>query len=83
MKYFILLLLPLQLFSQKTSILFKNVNIIDVQKGKVLANKNVFIEGNRIKKINSKPFAVNNATVVDGSGKYLMPGLCDFNAYAI
>ncbi len=83
MKYIILLLLPLQLFSQQKSILFKNVNIVDVQKGKVIANQNVFVEGNRIKKISSKPVTANGATVVNGLGKYLMPGLCDFNAYVL
>jgi len=79
MKYFILLFLPLQLFSQQ-KILFKNVNVVDLQKGKVISNQNVLVEGDRIKNISSKPFVVNGATVVDGSDKYLMPGLCDFNA---
>ncbi|MEO6255077.1 MAG: amidohydrolase family protein [Ferruginibacter sp.] len=80
MKFFILFLLPLQSLSQQASILFKNVNVVDVQKGKVIPNQNVFVEGNRIKKISSKSIAVNGAMVVNGSGKYLIPGLCDFNA---
>ncbi len=73
----------LQVFSQQTSILFKNVNVVDVQKGIILPKQNVFVEGNQIKKISSKPIDVNGATVLNGSGKYLLPGLCDFNAYVL
>jgi hypothetical protein len=83
MKYFILLLLPLQLLSQQTSILFKNVNVVDVQKGKVIANQNVLVKGNRITKISSQPITGIKAIIVNGTGKYLMPGLCDFNAYIL
>lgn len=83
MKYFILLLFPLQLFSQQSSILFKNVNIIDVKKGRVIANQNVLIEGKRINSISSKPLSAKNTTVINATGKYLMPGLCDFNAYVL
>ncbi|MFN2458970.1 MAG: amidohydrolase family protein [Chitinophagaceae bacterium] len=81
MKYVILLLLPLQLFSQQTSILFKNVNIVDVQKGKVIANQNVFIEGDRIKKISSKSIVSKGAKIVNASGKYLIPGLWDMHTH--
>jgi hypothetical protein len=77
MKYIFLFLFPLQLFSQQKPILFKNVNIVDVQKGKVIANQHVFVEGTRIKKISTKPIAVSGATVVNGSGKFLIPSLWD------
>ncbi|MFL5810807.1 MAG: amidohydrolase family protein [Flavisolibacter sp.] len=83
MKYFILLLLPLQLFAQQMSTVFKNVNVVDVKKGMVIAHQNVLVEGSRIKKISSKAIATNGATIIDGWGKYLMPGLCDFNAYIL
>ncbi len=79
MKLLILLLLPLQLLSQ-SKILFKNVDIIDVEKGKVISNQHVLIEGNKIKSISSKALSVKGATVIYATGKYLMPGLCDFNA---
>ncbi len=67
--------------AQKT--LFRNANVVDVLKGKIIANQYVFIEGNRMKKISSKAFAVSGATIVNGTGKYLIPGLCDFNAYVL
>ncbi len=84
MKYFILLfLLPLQLFSQQTSILIKNVNLVDVQKGTIIPKQNVLVTGNRITKISSQPITGTKATIVNGTGKYLIPGLCDFNAYVL
>jgi imidazolonepropionase-like amidohydrolase len=81
MKYLILLFIPLQLFSQKTSVLFQNVNVIDVQTGKVSGNQNVLIVGNRIEKITSKAVARKNATVVNGTGKFLIPGLWDMHVH--
>lgn len=83
MKLLLLLFIPLQIFSQQTSIHFKNVNIIDVEKGRVITNQNVLIEGNRIKAISSKSLSAKGAIVINGTGKYLMPGLCDFNAYVL
>lgn len=83
MKHLFLLLLPLQLLAQNSSTLFKNVNIIDVKTGKIIANQNVLIEGNRIKSISSKALPEKNATIINATGKYLMPGLCDFNAYVL
>jgi hypothetical protein len=80
MKFILLLLLPSVLFSQGTSVIFKNVNIINVEKGKIIPNQNILIEGNLIKKISSKPLFSHKATIVDATGKYLIPGLCDFNA---
>jgi imidazolonepropionase-like amidohydrolase len=81
MKFLIFILLPLQLFSQTTSILFQNVNVIDVQTGKVLSKQNVLIKGNRIEKISSKAIAGKNATIVNGTGKYLIPGLWDMHVH--
>jgi len=81
MKYLIFLFLPLQLFSQKTSVLFQDVNVVDVQTGKVLSKQNVLVTGNRIEKITSKAIARKNATVVNGTGKFLIPGLWDMHVH--
>jgi hypothetical protein len=45
-----------------------------------LKTKHILIEGNRIKKISARPVATDSAIIIDASGKYMMPGLCDFNA---
>ena len=80
MKLIILLLLSSQVFAQKSIVLFKNVSIIDVEKGRSIANQNVLIVGDRIKRISSKVLFAKGATIIDATGKFLLPGLCDFNA---
>src|SRR5688572_18774538 len=81
MRFLFLLLLPLQHFSQKASILFREVNIVDVQTGKVLEKQNVLVSGNRIVKISVKPIVQPNAIIINGKGKYLMPGLWDMHVH--
>jgi imidazolonepropionase-like amidohydrolase len=81
MKYLFVLLLPLQLFAQTTSIVFQNVNVVDVQTGKVLGKQNVLVTGNRIEKITSKAITRKNATLVNGTGKFLIPGLWDMHVH--
>lgn len=82
-KFVFLWLLPLQLFSQQNSILFENVNVVDVVQGKVVTNQHVLVVGNRIKTISSKIIAAKGAAIINGTGKYLIPGLCDFNAQVL
>lgn len=83
MKFFLLLLLPWQLLAQQNAIVLKNVNIIDVVKGKVIANQYVLIEGNKIKKISTKAFSAKESTIINATGKYLMPGLWDCFIYVV
>lgn len=58
-------------------ILIMNVNIFDGQNEKLIPKANVLVEGNRIKTISGKPIAAEGATVLDGGGRTLMPGLTD------
>jgi imidazolonepropionase-like amidohydrolase len=57
----------------------KNVTVVDVLKGKLIADQTVTINGDFIidmaasKKVNIPA----NAKVIDGTGKFLMPGLTD------
>lgn len=58
----------------------KNVNVITMTSpGSVLMNATVLIIGNRIESINSEIPA--NAKVIDGKGKWLMPGLIDMHVH--
>lgn len=81
MKYFIILLLSCFIFQllAAQNCFIKNVTIVDTRTGKPLAGQNVFIENGYIQSIdktkNSKDPA--HTTVIDGSGKYLMPGMAD------
>lgn len=78
-----IVILPILIFSfidllaQQTAI--RNVNIIDVKTGKVLPDHSTLIVDGKISWIGPdkklKPAA--NVTVLDGAGKYLMPGLID------
>lgn len=57
-------------------VLFKNVNVFDDKASKLKNKMNVLVEGNKIKTISSKAIKANRkATVIDGKGKTLMPGL--------
>src|SRR5688572_14809412 len=66
-----------QLFGQ-TSII-KNVTIIDVKTGKALPGQSVVINKERIEAIGPAKKIKDpiNAVVIDGTGKFLMPGMID------
>lgn len=65
-----------------TDLIIKNVNVIDVVKGEVQASKYVVLKGDKILGIYNKEVTSSNSTViVDGSGKYLIPGLWDMHTH--
>lgn len=74
---FILLCFPLFLFGQ-TSII-KDVHLLDVEKQKILENVSVKIVDGKIDRIDKfrKMNFEEGDTVIDGTGKYLIPGLMD------
>lgn len=62
--------------------LIKNVNVVDVSSGEILENRQVVIDSGKIKSIlseleNEKTYD----TIINGSGKYLMPGLAEMHAH--
>ncbi|MGV6825512.1 MAG: amidohydrolase family protein, partial [bacterium] len=62
-------------------VLFKNVNIFD-GKSKVLQQaQQVLVEGNKIKQIGKNVKADSKATIVDGSGRTLLPGFIENHAH--
>ncbi len=63
-------------------LLITNINVIDVATGEVLPNRIVAIDGDSITAIYSKTIKPGKETeVVDGSGKYLIPGLWDMHVH--
>lgn len=63
-------------------LIIQNVNIIDVETGEILPDRNVGIDGNKISGIYRKSVVPGEGTaVVDGSGKYLIPGLWDMHTH--
>ena len=61
--------------------LFTNVHVFDGVNEKRIENANVLVEGNLIKQISTKPIAADGATVIDGKGHTLMPGIIDAHAH--
>lgn len=62
-------------------ILITNVNIFDGKSETLSATSNVLIEGNKIKQISADAIDAGNATVIDGEGRTLMPGLIEAHAH--
>jgi len=60
--------------------LIKNVSIFDGESSKLISGKNVLIEGNMIKAVGADIDA-GNATVIDGGGRTLTPGLHDMHTH--
>lgn len=81
MKYAILSLLLFGCFLShaQTTVLINNVQIFNGKEERTITG-NVLIEGNLITKISTAPIATNrsaNTKIIDGKGKFLMPGLID------
>lgn len=61
-----------------------NVNVVDVERGAIRPGLFVTIEGTRIIAVGrSKPAASAGVTRIDGTGKYLIPGLWDMHVHAV
>lgn len=59
-----------------------NVTVADVEKQKLVPNQTVIITNDLISKIQSSKTKIPaNATVIDGKGKYLFPGLTDAHVH--
>ena len=68
---------------QPTAILFKNVKVFDGKSDKLTASTSVLVVGNKIEKIGGDIAAPEKATVIDGGGRTLMPGLIDAHWHAM
>ncbi|MBC8342471.1 MAG: amidohydrolase family protein, partial [Bacteroidetes bacterium] len=54
-----------------------HANIIRTDKEKIISNTNLLIKDNKIEKIGKNIVIPEQAEIIDGSGKYLIPGLVD------
>ncbi len=65
-----------------TAILISNVNSIDVRNGSLLANQQIVIDSGKIKRISEEIQDADKYTkTIDGTGKYLIPGLAEMHAH--
>ena len=66
----------------KPQILFTNVNVFDGKSDTLAEGMSVLVEGNLIKKVSEGDIEVgDDATVIDGGGRTLMPGLHDMHTH--
>jgi len=67
--------------SAQHSTLIKNVNVWDGTSDQLDKNVSVLIENNLIKKVATTISAPPNASIIDGGGKTLIPGLSDVHVH--
>lgn len=69
--------------NEKFDIIIQNVNIINVENGDILFQKDVAIKNQYIVKIagGKKLPQTDSTTVIDGTDKYLIPGLWDMHVH--
>lgn len=80
--YIVFLLVLCPLLTIGKGILIKNVVIFDGKQARTITG-NVWIEDYLIRKISTEPIGVGEDTeVIDGRGKFLMPGLIDAHWHA-
>lgn len=65
-------------------IAFTNIRVFDGKSNRLIEGRNVVVDGNKILSVQmlSAPFP-NNAQVIDGGGRTLMPGLIDAHWHSI
>src|SRR5215470_12053039 len=62
--------------------LFQNVRIFDGKSGTLSGSRNVLVRGNQVERISTDPIPIDRtatATVIEGDGRTLMPGLIDMH----
>lgn len=68
--------------AETPALAFMHVTVIDVATGALHKGMTVVITGNRISEVAAKnPRVPKGATVIDASGKYLIPGLWDMHVH--
>jgi imidazolonepropionase-like amidohydrolase len=65
------------------AIVIRNASVVDVHGNKLVANRDVIVLGDRIAGVHVGGTARSpkNTRVIDGSGKFLVPGLWDFHVH--
>jgi len=68
---------------QPSAVVFKNVKVFDGKSDRLTARTTVVVVGNTIEKIGAAAAVPEHATVIDGDGRTLMPGLIDAHWHAM
>lgn len=70
-----------QAHAQQAPVVFTGVSVIPMDRETVLANQTVIVENGRVTHVGGPRPAPAGATIVDGRGKFLMPGIAEFHAH--
>src|SRR5687768_15311186 len=62
------------------SVLIRNATVMTVTKG-TLQNTDILVENGKIARVAQNIAAPSGAQVIDGSGKYVMPGIIDAHSH--
>lgn len=58
-----------------------NVNVVDVQRGRLLLDRTVLVKGERIVSVRRGRATPDGTRTVDGTGRFLIPGLWDMHRH--
>ena len=78
---FLAVLAVLNIPAAAAGLLLRSVNIVDVKSGEILARRSVLIQGTRIEAISPVIRPPRGVQVIDGRGRYLIPGLWDMHVH--
>ncbi|MXX96463.1 MAG: amidohydrolase family protein [Rhodothermaceae bacterium] len=79
--YFFLGLFICSLAQAQDITAFTNVMVLPMDRDQVLAAHTVVVEGDRIRSIGAEVEVPSGANVIDGTGKFLMPGLAEMHGH--
>ncbi|MDQ3798136.1 MAG: amidohydrolase family protein [Acidobacteriota bacterium] len=80
---FILILFSFIAIQAQTTVAFVGVNVIPMDKERVLANQTVLVRDGLIAEIGKNVKIPKGAQVIDAKGKYLIPGLIDMHTHLL
>lgn len=69
------------LLQANAQLIIRNTTVVDVEAKKLLPNQDVLVQNGTITAVGKKLSVPAGATVIDGSGQYLMPGLVDAHVH--
>lgn len=78
---FVTFSLPVSAQEEEKQTLFRNVNVFDGTSNRLTMGQDVLVEGNLISQIGQDLEVPADATVIDGGGRTLMPGLIDSHVH--
>jgi imidazolonepropionase-like amidohydrolase len=61
--------------------IFRNVQLLDPAKDRLIGGCEVLVDGDVIREVSARPLQTAGATVIDGGGRTLMPGLIDCHVH--